>query len=145
VKRHPRSPSKLPVTALSSAPMLGSLPTSLLAPSPAPPLHHRRSSPADPRHRGQPAPAILRSSRPHPKHRAAEFILPDCSDPTGDPYSGLPQSLPYRRSPPAQRSLPVSSSPLFSRQTGLSPCRLAPRPLHRWPPASRISLATHRC
>jgi hypothetical protein len=36
----------------------------------------------------------------HPKHRAVEYILPNYSDPIGDPYSGLPPSLPRRRSPP---------------------------------------------
>jgi hypothetical protein len=130
----PRSPFELPVTALSSAPMSGAALTSLPAPSSAPLLHHHCSSPAEQSHHGHPAPAILRPSRPHPKHHTAEYILPDHSDPAGDPYSSLPPSLPRRRSPLSQRSLSVSSSHLFGCQTGSSPHRLAPRPLHRRPP-----------
>jgi hypothetical protein len=141
----PRSPSELPVTTPSSAPTPGAPQTSLPVPSAALPLHHHLSSLAEPSHRGQPTPAILRPSRPHPKYRAAEYILPDCSDPPVTPYSGLLPSLPCCRSPSPQRSLLVSNSPLFSRKTGLSPHRLTPRPLHRRPPADRISPATHRC
>jgi hypothetical protein len=134
----PRSPSELPVTAPSSASTPGAPPTSLPVPSATPPLHHRLSSLAKPSHRGHPTPAILRPSRPHPKHRATEYILPDRSDPSVTPYSGLPPSLPCHRSPSPQRSLLVSNSPLFGRKTGPSPHRLAPRPLHRrTPPASR--------
>jgi hypothetical protein len=47
-----RSPSKLPDTALSSTQTLGATSTSLPAPSAAPLLHHRRSSPAELSHRG---------------------------------------------------------------------------------------------
>jgi hypothetical protein len=133
------------VTAPSSTPTSGAPLTSLPAPSAAPLLHHRHSSPVEPSDRGQPTPAILQPSRPHPKHRATEYIHPDRSDPTSDPYSGLPPSLPHRRSPLPQRSLLVSSSPLFDRQTGLSPRRLTPQPLHRRSPAGQISLATHWC
>jgi hypothetical protein len=96
----PQSPFELSVTAPSSTSTLGAPPTSLLVPSAAPPLHHRCSSPTEPSHHGQPAPAILQPSWPHPKHRAAEYILPNRSDPTGDPYSSLPPSLPHHRSPP---------------------------------------------
>jgi hypothetical protein len=67
----PRSPFEHSITTPSSAPTSGAPPTSLPVPSAAPPLHHRRSSPAELSHRGQPTPAILRLSRPHPKHRAA--------------------------------------------------------------------------
>jgi hypothetical protein len=127
----PWSPSELLVTAPSSAPTPGAPPTSLLASSAAPPLHHRRSSLAKPSHRRQPALAILRLSQSHPKHCTAKYILPDRSDPVGDPYFLLPPSLPCRRSPPPQRSLLMSSSLLFNHQNGPSPRRLAPRPLHR--------------
>jgi hypothetical protein len=89
-----RSPSELPVTPSSSTSTSGAPPTSA-----APPLHHRRYSPTELSHHGQPALALLLPSRPHPKHRAAEYILPNYSDPTSDPYSGLPPSLPHRRSP----------------------------------------------
>jgi hypothetical protein len=133
----PRSHSELLVTAPSSAPMPGATRTTLSALSTATPLHHRRSTPAEPSHCGQPAPTILRPSQPPPKHHTAEYILPNCSDPAGDPYSILPSSLPRCQSPPPQRSLPMSSSPLFGHQTGLSPCWLAPRPLHRRPSAGR--------
>jgi hypothetical protein len=57
-----RSPSKLPITAPSSAPMPGATRTSLLVPTAAPLLHHRRSSPAELSHREQPAPTLLRPS-----------------------------------------------------------------------------------
>jgi hypothetical protein len=58
----PRSPSKLPITAPSSAPTSGAPVTYLPAPSAAPPLHHHRSSRAEPSHRGQPAPVLLQRS-----------------------------------------------------------------------------------
>jgi hypothetical protein len=48
----PRPPSELSVTAPSSAPTPRALPTSLSAPSAAPPLHHHRSSLAEPSHHG---------------------------------------------------------------------------------------------
>jgi hypothetical protein len=123
-------PSKLPDTALSSAPTPGAPSTSLPAPSAAPLLHQRRSSPADQSHCGQPTSALLRPSQPHPKHRTAKYFLPNHSDPADDPYSSLPPSYPHRRSPPPQRSLPVSPSPLFGSQTCPSPHRLTLRPLH---------------
>jgi hypothetical protein len=138
-------PFELSITASSSALTPGAPLTSLQAPSAAPLLHHCRPSLTKPSDCGQPTPALLRLSRPHPRHRVTEYILPNSSDPTGDPYSSLPPSLPHRRSPPPQRSLPVSSSPLFGSQTGLSPCQFAPRPLHHRPLAGRISLATRRC
>jgi hypothetical protein len=56
----PQSPSEVPVTAPSSAPTSGAPPTSLPVPSASPPLHHRCSSLAEPSHRGQPAPSLLR-------------------------------------------------------------------------------------
>jgi hypothetical protein len=90
----PRSPSELPVNAPSSTSTSGAPPTSLPTPSAAPLLHHRRSSSVELSHHGQPVPAILQPSRAHPNHRAAKYILPDRLDPTGDPYSDLPLSLP---------------------------------------------------
>jgi hypothetical protein len=91
-----RSPSELPITALSSAPTPGAPPTSLPTPSAAPLLHHRRSSSAEPSQHRQPALAILRPSQPHPKHRTTEYILSNRTDPAGDPYSGLSPSLHHR-------------------------------------------------
>jgi hypothetical protein len=130
----PRSPSELPVTALSSAPTSGAPRTSLLMPSAAPLLHHRRSSLAKLSHRRQHAPALLRPSQPHPKHRSTKYILPNHSDPTGDPYSGLPPSLPHRRpaSPPrAHHDEPLCCicPKLEPSPLGLAPWHLLPQPL----------------
>jgi hypothetical protein len=95
-----RSSSELSITASSSAPMPGAPLTSLPVPSATPPLHHCRSSLAEPCHHGQPAPVLFHPCRPHPKHRAAEYILPNRSDLASDHYSAFPPSLPHRRSPP---------------------------------------------
>jgi hypothetical protein len=130
----PRSPSELPVTTLSSALTLGAPQTSLPAPSAAPPLHHRRSSLVEPSHHGLLALALLRPSRPHPKHRVAEYILPNRSNPTGDPYSGLPPSRPHHRPASPLRGPhgePLCRLCLKSKPSppGLAPWHLLPRPL----------------
>jgi hypothetical protein len=95
---------------------------------PSPPLLPAQCAPHE-----QPTLTSLRLSQPHPKHHAAEYFLPNRSDPAGDPYSGLPTSFPHRRSPPLWTSLlgelPLPRLP----KPGPPPYRLAPRTLPATP------------
>jgi hypothetical protein len=80
---------------------------------------------------------LLQSSSDH-LDPTPSITPPSTSSPTARTPPRTPTSA-CRRSPPPQRSLPVRSTPLFGRQTGPSPHRLAPRPLHRRPPAAHLS------
>jgi hypothetical protein len=80
---------------------------------------------------------------------------PSSAPTPGAPSTPLPAPsaanlLHHRRSPPLglhRHGTPCSGepSPLFSRQSGPPPCRLALRALHHRPPAGRILPASHRC
>jgi hypothetical protein len=94
---------------------------------------HHRSSPLNAQHHGQPALASLLLSRPHPEHDATEYFLPSCFDPAGDPYSGLPTSIPHHLSPPLWTSLLGELLPPRHPKTSPPPYRLAPRTLPATP------------
>jgi hypothetical protein len=87
-------------------------------------------------HCEQPTPAPLQLPRPHPKHRATEYFLPNRSDPASNPCSGLPTSFPHHRSPPQWTSLPMS--PLTPPPSPLPPIRSATLPAYSpaTPPAA---------
>jgi hypothetical protein len=137
---HPSPPS----TASSSHPLpdrclleLHPAPVHLYDPSSSSPDNPSSPSPLllplDVNHHRQPTPASLRPSQQHPEHRAAEYFLPNCSGPAGDPYSGLPASFPRRRSPPLWTSLPGELLPPRHPNTSPPPYRLAPRTLPATP------------
>jgi hypothetical protein len=127
-EHHPLRPPLCPTVASSSSTPRQcnstTLPALALTTPPAPNNH---SSSIDMRHHGQPTPASLRPSRPHPEHHAAEYFLPNRSDPAGDPYSELSMSFPHHRSPPLRTSLPGELLPPHRPKTGPPPYHLASR------------------